>query len=41
MRSTTISAGLRAVPVTVHDTRSWTVVDDSGLPLGEIGQFLR
>lgn len=31
---------MRAAPVTVHGRASWTVVDGSGLPIGEIEQFL-
>lgn len=31
---------MRAAPVTVHGRASWTVVDDRGLPLGEVEQFL-
>ena len=29
-----------SAPVTVHGLRSWTVVDRSGLPIGEVEQFL-
>ncbi len=31
---------MRAAAVTVHGRASWTVVDDVGLPIGEIEQFL-
>lgn len=31
---------MRAAPVTVHGVRSWTVVDQQGLPVLEIEQFL-
>lgn len=31
---------MRAAPVTVHGRQSWTVVDERGLPIGEIEQFL-
>ncbi|WP_061005889.1 MULTISPECIES: tyrosine-type recombinase/integrase [Mycobacteriaceae] len=31
---------MRAAPVTVHGRPSWTVVDDLGLPIDEIEQFL-
>jgi len=32
---------MRAAPVTVHTRPSWTVVDDRGLPITEVEQFLR
>lgn len=31
---------MRAAPVTVHGRPSWTVVDDDGLPIAEVEQFL-
>lgn len=31
---------MRAAPVTVHGRASWTVVDDEGLPVMEVEQFL-
>lgn len=31
---------MRAAPVTVHERPSWTVVDDNGLPIAEVEQFL-
>jgi len=35
-----VASGVRAVPVTVHGSRSWTVVDERGLPVDEVEQFL-
>jgi site-specific recombinase XerD len=32
--------GIRAAPVVVHGSRSWTVVDEHGLPVAEVEQFL-
>jgi integrase/recombinase XerD len=31
---------MKAAPVTVHDQPSWTVVDQDGLPIAEVEQFL-
>ncbi len=31
---------MRAAPVVVHDRPSWTVVDEDGLPIAEVEQFL-
>lgn len=35
-----VAGAARAVPVTVRQALSWTVVDGHGLPIGEVEQFL-
>lgn len=35
-----MTAAARAAPVTVHGSKSWTVIDDRGLPIEEVEQFL-